>query len=221
MANSRPLFYDQAVIYAGDPTQANGAGMLILGEVRDQVTVDIQLEVYHGMLDRTGAIAIAGTGHHNGANPIANIPLIGNGLEQLAMLIQTASIFEADDGEGGTTATDILAYGIAPGSIDIEDYFTLALVPRKEAMEEGNGINSKNATWFPRAMCTSFEPFVYDQPDSDDYLGNYAHPVTIQAAYYDKDQADNTIPEPLRRGFRGPVSQAGLDWSLPVYDPSV
>ena len=215
--NSRPLFYEQAVIMAGDPTVAEGAGMIVLGEVRDAVTVDVNYEVFHGMVDRTGAVSLAGTGYTNGANPVASIPLIGNGLAQLEMLIATSTIF-TDDLD---VATDVIGYGADPRTIPVEDYFTLALVPRPDTAATGNGIDSKNATWFPRAMTTTFDAFTYDQPDSDDYLGDYAHNVEIKSAYHKVDQAGAVIPSELRRGFRGPVSDTTLGWTLPPYDGSV
>lgn len=205
------LIIGHALIYGGDPTQANGAGMILLGETRDAITVNPQVSISHGKTDSKGGIPLLGTGYTDGGQPMANLPLIGNQKDQLNMLLP-----------GSTLQNDVLSFGSRPRKLTIDDYNTLCIIPVDEVDQGANGIDAPNAIWFPFFITQEFGQFTYDLPEGDDNLTAFSRDTNVISVYHTEDQAASPIPEDARRGFRGSPNNAGLQgWSLPDHSANL
>lgn len=207
-----------ALVYYGDPTQANGAGMNFLGHYRGDATVDPQISVAKGYVDAKGITPLADAVFYNGVQPIANIPFVDEEAEKLSLLMPGSKVVT-----NGSDKTLLLGTGVK--KIPVTDINTLCILPVDEVDQGTNGVDADHAWWFPRAITQTFGNFTYALQDSaDDVLSNQTRDTTIASLYHATDQAGNTLSEDARAGFRGSPKGAGLsdgDWSLPDHSANL
>ena len=198
-----------ALVYMGDPTQANGAGMIFLGHVRGEITINPNINISTGMVDAKGNIPLAETLFNSGPQPVANIPFVDEEKEKLKELLPGSSI--ATNGGDGA-----LLLGAGVQRIPVADIKTLCIIPVDEVDKGTNGIDAPNAWWFPRAICNAFGAITFALPDGDDNLSAFTRDTSIISLYHEKDQAGSNVPKDARPGFRGAPADAGVTgWSLP------
>jgi hypothetical protein len=204
-----------ALVYMGDPTQADGAGMTFLGHVRGEITINPNINISTGQVDAKGMIPLADTVFNSGPQPVANVPFVDEEKEKLKELLPGSSIV-TNGGDGA------LLLGAGVEKIAVADIDTLCIIPVDEVDQGTNGIDAPNAWWFPRAICNQFGAITFQLPDGEDNLSNYTRDTAIISLYHETDQADATIPKDARPGFRGAPSEAGISgWSLPDHSSNL
>lgn len=193
-------------ILVGDPTEADGAGMIYAGKTRGDVTVQLNLLTAYARADQAGAVPLASSGYTGGVRPVATVPLYPSSRQVLSSMLPGSKIV-TDAEPGGKSA---LVFG-APGRIPEDEVPTMVLVPVDQAAD---GVDADDAIWFPAMGVLEAGQFVFRLPEGDDA----GSPMSFQfgGLYREKDQADEPIMKGARTGWMGSPKAVGLaDWSLP------
>lgn len=197
-------------IYLGNPTIANGTGMVYLGATRGDVRVSPNVNVSTGRADQYGSAPLATAVYTGGPRPVAIAPLVDEEKAKLVHQIIGSELITAN----GETA---LAFGTSFKAIPLSEIKTLALVPVTEMDQGVNGVDAKHAIWFPAAVSNAFGDIVFNLPEGDDAL--QPHELQLVSLYREKDQANNVIPPAARVGWIGAPKALGLTWYLPAPIP--